>query len=223
MITDNDKQLISAYADGGLSPDDVAAVEKLLAERQDCRAYLAELQKLSSSLQILKDESLSPDAELKILSNIKKERSMKPYQWKASAAVAATILVVVLALNNYTTRNLQGRFKDANIVVSAQIPAPYYSELAKGRADKETFQQKPVSGVTGRLKTATDDIGQQFAPLTETMARGGSQVADGRAYKDNASLYSRSSMPVDSLAKREVGEKKAKEIQQYEFERMDFL
>ena len=88
------KILISAYADGALSPDEAAAAERLLAERPECRSYLAELRRLSMSLHVLKDETLSPDAELKILTNTTKERSMKTNYWKTSAALAASVATI---------------------------------------------------------------------------------------------------------------------------------
>jgi Ca-activated chloride channel homolog len=117
------KLLISAYADGALSPDDAAAAERLLAEKPECQAYLAELRRLSMSLHVLKDENLSPDAELKIRSNIKKERSMKINYWKSTAAVAASVLVVVLAYNNLKT-SIPGEITPKGVVVQVPVPTP---------------------------------------------------------------------------------------------------
>jgi Ca-activated chloride channel family protein len=101
------KPLISAYADHAVSTDEAAAAEKLLAENPDCRAYLDELRRLSSSLRVLDDDKLSPDAELKILSNINKERTMTPNNWKQMATVCATVLIALIVYDN--TRPLFNR------------------------------------------------------------------------------------------------------------------
>jgi Ca-activated chloride channel family protein len=117
------KILISAYVDGALSPDDAAAAERLLAEKPECQAYLAELRRLALSLHVLKDETLSPDAERKILTNTTKERSMKTNYWKTSAAVAASLLIVVLAYNNLKT-SIPGEITPKGVIVQVPIPAP---------------------------------------------------------------------------------------------------
>jgi len=56
------KLLISAYADDALPPENVNTAEALLRERAECRAYLAEIKKMSAALHVLKEEPLSPDA-----------------------------------------------------------------------------------------------------------------------------------------------------------------
>jgi len=123
MNTQDWKILISAYADGALSPDEAAEAERLLAEKPEYQAYLAELRRLSMSLHVLKDETLSPDAEFKILSNTTKERSMKINYWRTSAAVAASVLVVVLAYNNLKT-SIPGEVTPKGIIVQVPVPTP---------------------------------------------------------------------------------------------------
>lgn len=135
------KQLISAYVDDALSPEDKVVAEKLLAERPECRIYLEELRRLSSSLHVLTDETLSPDAELKILSKVKKERSMQTYQWKAPATVAATILVVVLAYNSLTSRT-------------------YLPQLVK---EDGAWKVQTAVPVLSTPRSAPDDIGDQYS------------------------------------------------------------
>jgi Ca-activated chloride channel homolog len=181
------KLLISAYADGALSPDDAAAAESLLAQKPECRQYLAELRKLSLSLHVLKDEQLSPDAELKILSNIKKERSMNINYWKPTAAVAASVLVVVLAYNNLKT-SIPGEITPKGVVVQVSVPAPapvaqpvpakpsttaapqpanmfMAAKQAVGGAVRKMEMASYQMGASsrGRLQSSTDSVGDQFA------------------------------------------------------------
>ncbi len=112
------KLLISAYADDALPPENVNTAEALLHERAECRAYLAEIKKMSVMLHVLKEEPLSPDGERNILKKVKPEGTpMKANQWKIAASVSASVLVVLLvATNIYTQRAMQGRLKSANIL-----------------------------------------------------------------------------------------------------------
>jgi Ca-activated chloride channel family protein len=123
------KLLISAYVDGEVSREEADQAEKLLFERPECRAYFNELKKISSSLQTIPDEKLSSDAELNVLSTIKKERVMKTTYWKQYAGAAAMLLVVVLTFQNYVKHGIQGRLKSATDDIGSQYSsadATYY-------------------------------------------------------------------------------------------------
>jgi Ca-activated chloride channel family protein len=120
------KVLISAYYDGALSPDEAVRARDLLENNEECRAYFAELKKLSMSLHVLKDETLSPDAELKIRNNINKERRMKIDYWKSGATVAAALMVMVLAYNNFKGMTVAERLTPkgkVRVSVPVQVPA----------------------------------------------------------------------------------------------------
>jgi Ca-activated chloride channel family protein len=158
------KIIISAYADGALSPDDAAAAERLLAEKPECRAYLAELRRLAMSLRVLKDEDLSPDAELKIRSNIKKERSMNTNHWKTSTAVLATVLVVVLAYHNFKTA-VPGEVTPKGVVVQVPVPSPAPQPVPV----PQPLPPAPVSQVAPQAPSTTPPaMMQQMANLFAT-------------------------------------------------------
>ncbi len=107
------QQLLSAYYDGAATPEEAAAAEKLLAERADCRVYLEDLRKISSSLRLLKEENLSPDADMKILKNVKKESKMPSINLKTASLVLVSSVAVVLVLQQYIQRGIQGRMKSS--------------------------------------------------------------------------------------------------------------
>ncbi len=159
------KILLSAYADGEVSPEEAAQAEKLLLERAECRTYFEELRKISSSLGMIPDETLSPDAELKVFAAVHKEGSMKPAYWKKGAAVAATVLVVVLVFDNYARHGIQGRLRDASTIeMTAAVPMKPQEQIAFKKSEAVDWMPNMLSrGVQGRLKSSSDDIGDQFA------------------------------------------------------------
>ncbi len=144
-MNEQDKLLISAYADGALSPDDAARAESLLAGDRACRAYLEDIRKISMSLSVVKDEQLSPDAEIQIIQRLHKETTyMKPNTWKTAATVCVTIVVAFLVMQNYAHRTLQGRLKDANVLFRDSIGStlkyePYYTNTSAA-SDKSSVK-----------------------------------------------------------------------------------
>lgn len=134
-MNEQDKLLISAYADGALSPDDAARAESLLAGDRACRAYLEDIRKISMSLSVVKDEQLSPDAEIQIIQRLHKETTyMKPNTWKTAATVCVIIIITSLALQTYIKRGIQGRLKSATDDIGDQYAtasAANYQALIK--------------------------------------------------------------------------------------------
>jgi len=198
------KMLISAYADGEVTPEESVAAERLLAERPECRAYLNELRKLTSSLTVLKDESLSPDADMKILSTTK-ESSMKTNNWRIPATVTVTVLVAVLAYTNtnmYVKRGLQGRMKSATDDIGeqySQSQAANYHRTSQAVVAK-TVQWSPSSGVKkdggeayrGRAKGGAVQVAQLAGAVLAAPAM--QRVSADR------SLSGTSNMPVQEAA-----------------------
>lgn len=159
MKTEEWKILISAYADGELSPESTKAVEQLLSERAECRAYLAEIKKLSMSLQVISDEPLSPDFERNILNRTQPEgRRMKPNTWKIAASVAASVLVVVLVFDSYVQRGVQGRLKRSSDDIGQQFSSaniqyePYYNySFSSGSAPSTVFSRSDFMPSAGGI------------------------------------------------------------------------
>lgn len=144
MITDSQKQLISAYYDNALSLEEKVQVETLLAKNPDARAYLNDLQQLSSVFPSIKDQNLSPDAEIKMRHFIKKENSMKVSNLRKPALILASLIICVLVVQNYAQKALQARIQDGAMYVKRQV----------------NFDRP----VMGKMKNSSDDIGYQYTP-----------------------------------------------------------
>lgn len=151
-MNEQDKLLISAYADNALSPEDVKAAEHLLSTNGACRAYLAEIRRLSVSLNILKEDALSPDSERHVLQRAQQEGSpMKAHSWKIAASVCASVLVVVLVYSNYQ-----------NFGTNGPVSHPAIAWEAKARKSESLADKLFSRSIQGRLKSAADDIGETY-------------------------------------------------------------
>ena len=148
------KQLISVYFDGEATPQDKTIIEKHLSECKECSKYYKELHKLSSSIKKWSNESLSPDLEQKINSNMlnianREDKKMKTsstiFKTSVGGGVVVTLLICVFAIHNYSQRALQARVRNAAIYLASQTSEsgktsqyePYYLEVdAKLNKDK---------------------------------------------------------------------------------------
>ena len=191
MSSSDWKQLISAYYDGALSDNEKLKVEELLAKQPEYRSYLQELKKLSSSLGTVPNESLSRDAELKILSNIKKERPMNTSSFKVTTTVLATLVICVLVFHNYSQRGIQGRLKSANDNIGDQFSpgnVPTRALQAKTR-DASNYMATAKSSTQYQpyyMKSVTEGSAIQLAASPQViMASGVSRQSAGMAYQDS--------------------------------------
>ncbi len=161
------KILISAYIDGEVTPSEKDIVENHIVSCPSCQKEFDEFKKVSASLKRVPQERLSPDVELNIKGRLAstKEKTMEKQelsiQWSSVVIVVAVMAFSVLAMQNYAQRGLQGRVRDASM---------YLAKQSKGSKSSETyaFNRQPSSvwfnkGIQGRLKSATDDIGDQFS------------------------------------------------------------
>ncbi|MBU0468534.1 MAG: zf-HC2 domain-containing protein [Candidatus Omnitrophica bacterium] len=140
------KQIISVYFDGESTPEDKTIIEKHLSECTECSKYYQELHKLSSSIKKWSNESLSPDLEQKINSNMlnianREDKKMKTpstiFKTSVGGGVVVTLLICVFAMHNYSQRALQARVRDAATYLTAQTSdsgktkqyEPYYLEV----------------------------------------------------------------------------------------------
>jgi hypothetical protein len=172
MNHDELKILLSSYIDGEVTPSEKDLVENHLVSCESCQKEFAEFKKVSSSLKRWPQERLSPDVELNIKARLAKtkERDMEKHevsiQWSSIAIVIVVMMVSTLAFQQYAQRGLQARVRDANLYLSTPTIAlgknnqyePYY--LSANYA----VERKQESGLQAKMKSATDDIGDQFSP-----------------------------------------------------------
>ncbi|HBG60238.1 MAG TPA: hypothetical protein DDX37_00120 [Candidatus Omnitrophica bacterium] len=140
------KKIISIYFDGEATPQEKTIIEKHISECEDCRKYHEELHKLSKKIKKWGNESLSPDLEQKINSNMinitnREVKKMKTpssmLKTSVGGGVVVTLLICVFALHNYSQRSLQARVRDASIYLAAERSdaaktnqyEPYYLEV----------------------------------------------------------------------------------------------
>ena len=155
---DEFKILISAYYDGEVSPAEKQEVETHLKECESCRKYLLQLEMLSSSLKKWSDETPSPDLEQNINRLSTKGEPMKPSTVRITQMAGSVLVVLFLAVMTLQTiarNNTQAKIK----IIDSNRPRPAQIALSKDKL----AQEKPTYSVKGSLKSATDDIGDQYA------------------------------------------------------------
>jgi hypothetical protein len=173
------KILLSVYIDGEVTPSEKDLVENHLVSCESCQKEFAEFKKVSSSLKRWPQERLSPDVELNIKARLAKtkERTMEKHevsiQWGSIVLVIAVMTLSTLVFQQYARRSLQARVRDAGLYLTTQTVAlgqtnqyePYY--LSRNYA----VERKQESGLQSRMKSATDDIGDQFSPKNTSYIR----------------------------------------------------
>ncbi len=223
------KILLSAYLDGEVTPSEKDLVEDHLASCASCQKEFVEFKKISSSLKRWPQERLSPDVELNIKARLgkNKERDMEKremsIQWNS-----VMVVVFVLALStwsvHYAQRSLQHRVRNAQNYLSSEPIAlsktdqyePYYLASNHAVDKQETVAQdklkeyKPGSLAAARLKSATDDISQQFSPgSTNSTVAFYSDAKDYGMEKDRAfqeSTVGRAYLASNSEFKKSLGQ-----------------
>jgi anti-sigma factor RsiW len=71
-------EVITDYLEGGLSPDEIERFEAHLAECSGCRIYLVQMRETVTALGHLPPESLSPEAERRLLAAFRDWRQGRP-------------------------------------------------------------------------------------------------------------------------------------------------
>jgi Ca-activated chloride channel family protein len=166
MITDAQKQLISAYYDNALNFEEKVQAENLLAQNPEAKAYLKDLQRLSSVLPSLKEQSLSPDAEIKMRHFIKKENSMRINQLKKPALILATLIICTLVITNvYVKRGIQGKLKSSTDDIGDQY-SPQATRIitTSSTQEKEKTSFDQLANVRKNLGERHEGMIAQYEP-----------------------------------------------------------
>jgi hypothetical protein len=142
---------LSAYLDDQLSRRKKEKVEKHLADCKNCREELSRLKQISEQLKAWQTPDLGADFDARVKHQIvlgelekgevKMNKKLIP-QWIPASALVIILLGVVISLQTYSKRGLQGSIRDARVTVAG-------------------FGQR---GWEGKLKSAADDMGEQFDP-----------------------------------------------------------
>lgn len=129
QITDQDWELVSAYADGELQGEDAARLEQRLRKEGDLQAALASISEMSQALSTLKpDQNNAPQSA---------NSNRRPYRWVAGAAVAAAMAAAVFLAPLQSVQN-PADIHDA--YVSQTYPATVLNDLrAVGNTETDGF------------------------------------------------------------------------------------
>ena len=133
------QELISADYDGQASAEERRMIEEHLQGCADCRKYAEGLSKLSAALHVWPDEDLSPDLERKIRRSLPAAQTKEGSQMKTKSrfitvgggGLIVAFLVLVVSMQMYAKRGIQGRLKGAADDIGNQFSIGN-TNLAKG-------------------------------------------------------------------------------------------
>ncbi len=188
------RELISVDYDGQTSAEEKQVVEQHLKDCPQCRKYAEGFPKLSAALHAWPNEDLSPDLEQKIQGRLQRMKSKEGTQMKTKpgllavggGGLIAAFLVLVVSMQVYTQRGLQGRLRDAADNIGAPSSVRLVAKAKEGKlapqrsmSPDKNVQYEPyylsgnykaamdagsqIFGASHRLRSAADDIGDQFS------------------------------------------------------------
>ena len=188
------RELISADYDGQAAAEEKQVIEEHLEGCAQCRKYAEGFPKLSAALHAWPNEDLSPDLEQRIQGRLQRMKSKEGPEMKTKPRLVAVgggglivaFLVLVVSMQVYVQRGIQGRIRDAadNIgAPSTAQPLVKSSQLAPQKlpmSQDKRIQYEPYylttnyefrkNAANSRLKSAADDIGDQFSPGNTPLA-----------------------------------------------------
>ncbi len=145
-----EKEILSNYFDGELTPDEKKIAENLLAEKQDARQYLEELKEINKLLNHYPDISANKVQKEKFYKQLKEERSNRIRNKDLNrilkfsrrfAAAAAVLLIIVLStfiIIQYHQPADDNAKKEKNIAAKPEVKTPEIE--IKIEPDAEMFE-----------------------------------------------------------------------------------
>jgi hypothetical protein len=152
MTHEEIKILVSAYADGEVTPSEKTIVQEHLSTCGSCQKDYKMYKGLSSSLSKWNDEALSPDEEIKVQKRFEQRRESMFSQRNMMVLGTTLALTVIIGsvVQTYSKRELQGRLKSATDNIGDQY------------SDSNTFQLK------ARVRNASSYLAQQLVPMRKS-------------------------------------------------------
>jgi len=141
------RKLLSAYLDQEVSPKEKDQVETHMKECSSCKKYFQQLKSLKVAFKSWPEETLSPDLEQKIQTQIAKfkdkEREQMKHQRLVMVGVIGSFLAVVLMLvfgQVYYKRCIQGSlFTSANDISQEQF-SPGNTRMQLAKVDRKQYE-----------------------------------------------------------------------------------
>ena len=151
MTHEEIKILISAYLDGEVTPSEKTIVQEHLSSCESCQKDYKKYQAMSSSLSKWSDETLSPDEEINVQKRFDPRRESMSI--KRTAVIMGTILFLGIVVWSVPQINIQ-----STIVQTRAAVSPIMNLAFK-------------NSVQGRLRSAADDIGDQYSDASTHVIR----------------------------------------------------
>jgi hypothetical protein len=122
MNKDKDIELLSAYLDGELSPDEIKQVEEKLSYRSELREKLSELQKVKDlTKSSLKNIPEAPYFETRLFSYLEgKSYRHKLKQWSPIVGFTALTVIIMLLLK-FNPNFIQNIFEEQKLNLAGFI------------------------------------------------------------------------------------------------------
>ncbi len=189
------RELISADYDGQAAAEEKQLIEQHLEGCPQCRTYAEGFPKLSAALHAWPNEDLSPDLEQRIQGRLQRMKSREGSEMKTKTrlitvgggGLIVAFLVLVVSMQVYTQRGIQGRVRDAADNIGAPSTVQPVAKVKEGKlapqqsmSQDKNVQYEPyylssnykaamdagsqIFGASRKLRSAADDIGDQFSP-----------------------------------------------------------
>jgi hypothetical protein len=178
-------ELLSAYSDHELSPDDTLKVEKLLAESEELRIKLDELRQLKNLTKKIEPLPESPYFETKVIAEIEKGQSgfKKIRRWMPAFALGAVTVLVMTVL--YLNPNIISDFwKEQKTAIAGFYkenlqPVLYAADLTNDDIFNFAFNnQLPLNDSRDQyLHLGYDDSGKEYFEIRPAI-----DVKEGSGY-----------------------------------------
>jgi len=168
------KQLLSAYFDGELSPEEKDRVNDHLVDCPACQKYLKELRSLSVNIKKLKTENLSPDLEERLIQtmNSGKGKSMEKFNWQVAGKMFVVFFLVgavFLSTQSYLKRGVQGRLRSAADDIGDQYTSGNTSVTKVVSTKKENvFKSYAQGAIQARVRDASQYMAKETGALGTT-------------------------------------------------------
>lgn len=210
MTHEEIKVLISAYIDGEVTPTEKNIIEEHLSTCASCQKDLKMYKAMSSSLSKWPDETLSPDEAMKVQKHLEQRR--EPMFTQRNAAILVSTVCLVLFIGTFLQIKHLRHVSSASMLgeqyVSLNSPQPAVQRPITAVAPQmaqlplsQPIVQKPVmpvtlpmhqvmgmqlafnKGIEGRLKSAADDIGDQYSTAVRTRPMQLASAQGGASYE----------------------------------------
>lgn len=211
----NFEELISKYIDNEVSAEEKVLIEQKLRDDKALLQYYRELKKMKGVLKSWEDEDLSPDLERKIAQLLPKASASKEgskmtfkQMMMASSSLVVVMLVLVLSMQTYVKRGVQGRLKSAADDIGSQLTAsngspktqyePYYLTQNYNIAPRDNSAESSIASFAqvqriiqkAQLSLEVKSCIETSAKISEIVSAYAGVIVDSQINRSSENYYS---------------------------------